>query len=378
MTALAQTAPAEAAPAVSTRPTPAGLVLRVVVALALLGALLAPMLTIDFAQACSLAAIYAIVGLSLNIIVGYTGQLSLGHQGFLGLGALTAANVVFDAHLPFGIGLLCAVGASTVAAVVIGLVALRITGLYLSLITLVFGVTIASSLLSLGSLTHHGSGVKADRPHLVQSNASYYLMCLGFLLFVFLIDVQLTRSKTGRALLAIKENERVAEAFGIAVVRYKLIAFGLSGAIAGLAGGLFAFRSQVYSSQDFTETGLALALLFVVMVVVGGLGDRLGVVVAGSFFALLSYLLDKLFLDWHAFRSVAEHIPLIKGYYGTNKGAMAGLLGALLLLQTLIFNPAGIGGQLKPVSRWLKGQPFSRHDDAATGPAAVEGSSVRA
>lgn len=373
-----QTAP-EGLSRPATGPTPLGIVARVLVALVFVGLLLAPMTSIDFSQACSLGAIYAIVGLSLNIIVGYTGQLSLGHQGFLGLGALTAANVVYQAGLPFGVGLACAVLASAAAAILIGLVALRITGLYLSLITLVFGVTIASSLLSLGSFTRHGSGVPADRPQLVHTNATYYLLCLVFLLAVYLLDVRLTKSKTGRALLAIKENERVAEAFGIAVVRYKLIAFGLSGALAGLAGGLFAFRSQGYSSQDFTETGLALALLFVVMVVVGGLGDRLGVVVAGSFFALLSYLLDRLFLDWHAFRSVAEHVPVLNGYYGTNKGAMAGLLGALLLLQTLIFNPGGVGGQLKPLSRWLSGQRFSLHDDSAdSGPGAVEGSSVRA
>ena len=380
MTALTDAwVPATDEPVRRSGPSPLGLVARGIFGLALVGALLAPMLTIDFAQACSLAAIYAIVGLSLNIIIGYTGQLSLGHQGFLGLGALTAANVVYQANLPFAVGLVTAVATSTAAAVLIGLVALRITGLYLSLITLVFGVTIASSLLSLGSFTRHGSGVPANRPQLVQSNARYYLLCLLFLLLVYLIDVRLTRSKTGRALLAIKENERVAEAFGIAVVRYKLIAFALSGAIAGLAGGLFAFRTQSYSPQDFTETGLALALLFVVMVVVGGLGDRLGVLVAGAFFALLSYLLDRLFLDVHWFRHLAEQIPVIKGYYGTNKGAMAGLLGALLLLQTLIFNPAGLGGQLKPFSRWLAGKKFTLHDESAgAGPTAVEGSSVRA
>src|SRR5690348_8164514 len=81
--------------------TTVGLAARGVAWTGLVVALLLPMLTVDFAQACSLAAIYAIVGLSLNIIVGYTGQLSLGHQGFLGLGALTAANIVFKAQVPF-------------------------------------------------------------------------------------------------------------------------------------------------------------------------------------------------------------------------------------------------------------------------------------
>ena len=358
--------------------TGAGLAGRGVAWAALVVALLLPMLTVDFAQACSLAAIYAIVGLSLNIIVGYTGQLSLGHQGFLGLGALTAANIVFKQQVPFVVGLVGGVLAATVAAVILGMVALRITGLYLSLITLVFGTAIASSLFSLGSLTRNGSGVPANRPEIVHTNARYYLLCLLVMLVVFYLDTRLTASKTGRALLAIQENERVAEAFGIGVTSYKLIAFALSGAIAGLAGGLFAFRSQAYAAQDFTETGLSLALLFVVMVVVGGLGNRVGVVVAASFFALLNYLLDKLFL-WHPFESVVKHVPVLNGYYGPNKGALAGLIGAVLLLQTLIFNPGGVGQSVAPIQRWLKGQRFTLHDDTAdSGPGAVEGSSVRA
>jgi branched-chain amino acid transport system permease protein len=343
-------------------------------------ALLLPMRTVDFAQACSLAAIYAIVGLSLNIVVGYTGQLSLGHQGFLGLGALTAANIVFREEVPFAVGVLGGVLASTAAAVVLGLVALRITGLYLSLITLVFGTAIASSLFSLGSLTRNGSGVPANRPELVHTNARYYLLCLLVLLVVFYLDTRITGSKTGRALLAIKENERVAEAFGIGVTAYKLLAFALSGAIAGLAGGLFAFRSQTYAAQDFTETGLSLALLFVVMVVVGGLGSRVGVVIAASFFALLSYLLDKVFL-WSPVKSVAEHVPVLSGYYGPNKNALAGLIGALLLLQTLVFNPGGVGQLVAPLQRWLKGGPFALPDGPAAtshGPGVVEGSHVRA
>jgi branched-chain amino acid transport system permease protein len=371
----------EALPATHAQPfrlTTAGRVARGVAAAALVVALLLPMLTVDFAQACSLAAIYAIVGLSLNIIVGYTGQLSLGHQGFLGLGALTAANIVFKMQVPFVVGLVGGVLAATVAAVILGMVALRITGLYLSLITLVFGTAIASSLFSLGSLTRNGSGVPANRPELVHTNARYYLLCLLVLLVVFYLDTRLTASKTGRALLAIQENERVAEAFGIGVTAYKLIAFALSGAVAGLAGGLFAFRSQAYAAQDFTETGLSLALLFVVMVVVGGLGNRVGVVVAAAFFALLNYLLDKLFL-WHPFESVAQHVPVLNGYYGPNKGALAGLIGAVLLLQTLIFNPGGVGQSVAPIQRWLKGQRFTLHDDSAdSGPGAVEGSSVRA
>lgn len=341
--------------------------------------LLLPALTTDFAQFCSLAAIYAMMALSLNVIIGYTGQLSLGHQGFLGLGALVTANLVAQANMPSYLAIGLGVLATTSAAILLGLVALRITGLYLSLITLVFGSAISGSLFALGSLTRQGSGVQVVRPPYFSSNGRWYLVCLVVLLAVYYLDSRLTASKVGRALLAIKENERVAEAFGIGVTSYKLIAFALSGAIAGLAGGLFAYRSQIFAPQDFQDpNGFALALLFVVLCVVGGLGNRLGVVVAGAFFAILNTLLDKLFGIGFV-KDALIHVPILNGYYGANKASLAGLIGALLLLQTLIFNPGGIGGQLRPLSRWMTGQRFELHDSTAeSGPASVEGSSVRA
>lgn len=376
MTALAE---ATAAPATrGKRLTVPGLAARGLAYLVLAAALLLPSLTTDFSKFCSLAAIYAIMGLSLNIVIGYTGQLSLGHQGFLGLGAMVTANVVAQSNLPSYVGIGLGIVAAAAVAVVLGLIALRITGLYLSLITLVFGSAISASLFALPSLTNNNSGVQLQRPPYLSSNGDWYLVCLGVLLVVFFLDYRLTVSKTGRALLALKENERVAEAFGIGVTSYKLLAFALSGAIAGLAGGLYAFRGELYSEKDFQDPqGFTLALLFVVMCVVGGLGNRLGVVVAGAFFGLLGQLLDKLFL-WHPVRSVAEHVPLLDGYYGPRKEALASLIGALLLLQTLLFNRGGLGAQLRPLARWMTGHRFELHEQADSGPGAVEGSSVRA
>jgi branched-chain amino acid transport system permease protein len=379
VTAVAVHAPAEEQSAEEAfRPTLVGVLARGLAYLVLAAALFAPWYTTDFSKFCSLAAIYAIMGLSLNIVVGYTGQLSLGHQGFLGLGALVTANVVAQTNLPMYVGMGLGVLAATAVAIVLGLVALRITGLYLSLITMVFGSAISASLFALPSLTNNNSGVQIRRPPYLADNGDWYLVCLGVLLVVFFLDYRLTVSKTGRALLAIKENERVAEAFGIGVTTYKLLAFALSGAIAGLAGGLYAYRGELFSDKDFQDPqGFTLALLFVVMVVVGGLGNRLGVVVAGAFFGLLSQLLDKLFaVGW--VHDAVVHVPVLSGYYGPRKEALASLIGALLLLQTLLFNRGGIGAQLAPISRWMTGHRFELHPSAESGPAAVEGSSVRA
>jgi branched-chain amino acid transport system permease protein len=360
------------------RISPAGIAGRGLAYFALAVVVFIPSETADFSRTASLAVIYALMGLSLNIVVGYTGQLSLGHQGFLGLGAMVTANFVADAHLPIWAAIGLAVLATTTAALILGLVALRITGLYLSLITLVFGSAITSSLLALPTFSGNNSGVQVVRPPYLSTNGDWYLVCVAVLLAVYYVDFRLTTSKTGRALLALKENERVAEAFGIGVTSYKLIAFALSGAIAGLAGGLYAFRSEGYSEKNFQDPqGFQLALLFVVMCVVGGLGNRLGVVVAGAFFGLLEPILDG-FFGLGFVEPWASHTPILEGYYGPNKTYVASLLGALLLLQTLIFNRGGIGAQIRPLSRWMTGHRFELHDASDTGPAAVEGSSVRA
>lgn len=336
-----------------------------------------PVLNIDFADTAAIACVFAMTGLSLNILIGYTGQLSLGHQGFIGVGSLVGANLASNAHWPFALCLIGGGVAGALTAFLLGLVALRITGLYLSLITLVFGVVVASSLFQVPSLTNGGAGLNALRPSAIQTNQHFYLFALGCLIVVVYIDRQLTSTKTGRALYALKENERVAEAFGIGVTKYKLIAFSLAGAIAGFAGAVYVFLLQQFSAQNFQGiTGINLALLFVVMVVVGGQGNRAGVIVASAFFALLEKILDFIFNHGHA---VLSHIPLLSSYYqADSKAAVAGLLSALLLLQTLIFNPGGIGQQIKPIMTWLSGGRFSLHSGGESGPGAVEGSSVRA
>jgi ABC-type branched-subunit amino acid transport system permease subunit len=175
-----------------------------------------------------------------------------------------------------------------------------------------------------------------------------------------------------------REDELAAEAMGVSTIKYKLLAFGICGAIAGLAGGVYVFQLEQFSSQNFQGlVGINLALLFVVMVIVGGAGNRAGVLVAAAFFGVLNTILDFVFRHGE---SVLSHVPLLSGYYqADSKAAVAGVLSAALLLQTLIFNPGGIGQVIAPLTRWLGGRPFTLHDpDTDTGLAPVEGSSVRA
>jgi branched-chain amino acid transport system permease protein len=318
----------------------------------------------DFAGRCADAAIYAVIGLSLNIILGYTGQLSLGHQGFVGAGAFAAAYGATVLGLPFAATFVLAALVGAAFALLIGAVALRITGLYLALITLVFGLTLERSVFEIPGLTNGGAGQPADRPDALLANEHFYWFCLAVLAVVLYLDWRLTRSKTGRALLALRENERVAEAFGVNVTAYKLLAFTLSGGLAGVGGALFAYRDQSVVGVTFDFT---LALTFVIMTVVGGLNSRVGVVVGSAFFALLDYLIE-----------ISPIAHLLEPLLGESVQFIGRFLGALLLVLTLIQNPGGIAQQLRPITRWFGGQRFTLHGDKESGPAAVEGSSVRA
>ncbi|HEX4655330.1 MAG TPA: branched-chain amino acid ABC transporter permease [Mycobacteriales bacterium] len=339
--------------------------------------LLLPAKSDTFGHVAAYAAIFVMVGLSMNVLTGYTGQISLGHQAFVGLGALTAANVVstgiVDADpFTFTIGMLCAAGASAGAALLLGAVALRIRGLYLALVTLVFGSVFADAIFTLPSLNGQDAGVSAYRPTAFASEYHYFLFALAMVCVCVYIDVWVRRTKLGRGLVALRENELVAAANGVNVLSYKLIAFTISGAMAGLAGGVFAFWSQEFSDKDFTSiAGFNLAITFVVMVVVGGLANRSGVISAAIFFALVSPISPLL-------QSLANHTGW-GTYYGNNKFYISNVIGASLLLQTVILNPGGLGQVLRPFARWFGGHKFTLHDpDGDAGVGAMEGSNVRA
>jgi branched-chain amino acid transport system permease protein len=339
--------------------------------------LLLPLHDDVYGKVSAYAAIFVMVGLSMNVLTGYTGQISLGHQAFVGLGALTAANVVSTGvhaadAFTFAIGMACAAAASGAAALLLGAVALRIRGLYLALVTLVFGSVFADAVFTLPRLNGQDAGVPAYRPSFLSSEYRFYLFALAMALICVYLDVWVRRTKVGRGLVALRDNELVAAAFGVNVLGYKLMAFTISGAMAGLAGGVFAFWEQAFSDKDFTAiAGFNLALTFVVVAVVGGLGNRGGVIAASIFFALVSPLSP--FLEWFARQT---HWVT---YYGNNKFYISNVIGAVLLLQTVILNPGGLGQVIRPFARWFAGHRFTLHDpDGDAGMGSMEGSSVRA
>lgn len=339
-------------------PSPEGVVARGAVITLLLVVLLAIPHVVPAIQVniVALAAVYGIVALSMNVLLGYAGQVSLGHQAFVGVGAFTAAYVLTTMEMPYPVALLASIGTGAVAALLLGFVALRVRGLYLALVTLTYGLFAERVVFKFEALTGGGAGLGAPRPDLVSGDIAYVYYCMAFLGVVFLFDWRFTRSKAGRAVQALRDDERVASAWGINVTGYKLLAFVVSGSVAGLAGVLFAGIEQIVVPEDFT---LGLALTFLLMTVIGGVGVRSGVIQGGIVFAALPTLLDEAHQSWHVFPFTAID------------ALWEPLIGAVLLVLTLVAFPGGLAQSQEHLRRWLSFRPFAEGGDGR-GPGEAE------
>ncbi len=311
----------------------------------------------------SLAVIYAIGGLSLNVLLGYCGQISFGHQAFVGIGAFASAYLVTDLQLSFWLAVGVAALLGGLQAALLGAVSLRLTGLYFALVTLAYGTFAQETLFGISAITGGEGGKPAPRPEFFSSGYRYYFLCLGFLTLVLWLDWRLTSSKAGRAMAALRENPRVASSYGINVRSYILVAFAVSGVFAGIAGALTAHHDEVIVGSSFD---FRLALLFILMTVVGGLRNRVGVVIGSVFFALL---------EEGALVSMFNLGGFFEGVLGLPTEFVSLVVGPILLVLTLTLYPGGIGQQIAPIRGWLTGGRFDPHAGSVHD---VEVSDVRA
>ncbi len=327
------------------RPSRQGVIARFgVLGLLLLVVLVAPQVVPDvYTNLVARAAVYAIVALSMNVLVGYAGQVSLGHSAFVGVGAFGSAYALTEMQLPFPAALVMAALTGAIGALIIGAVALRLQGLYLALVTIVYAFFCQEVLFNIRSLTGGGAGQPAPRPSYLASDLRYAYFCIALLAVFLVFDWRLTGSKGGRAIQALRDDERVAASWGVNVTSFKLLAFLISGVIAGIAGGLLGSIEQVAVPLDF---GFSLSLTFLVMTVVGGAGSRWGVIQGGVLFALLPTLLERAHENFHVFPFTAID--------ATTEPA----IGALLLILTLIFTPGGIAPQQAHLLAWLSFRRF--------------------
>jgi branched-chain amino acid transport system permease protein len=294
--------------------------------------------------------IYAVVGLGLMLLAGFTGQFSLGHAAFLGVGAYTQA--VLTGHgVPFPIALIGAALLSAVVGVVVGLPALRVKGIYLGMATLSFGFIVEEVFARWESVTGGNSGKHLKAPDLlgfdlgykIESGEGFYFLCLIIVILCTLAVLNLLRSPTGRAFVAIRDSEISAQSMGVNLARYKTLSFALSAALAGIGGALYAHKLQFISPDQFN---ILQSIDLLLMIVVGGLGS-----VHGAF-------LGAIFLI-----AMPQLISLSKDFLPAAIGQAPGLQAVvygIVLVVFVLFEPLGMYGRWLKIRTYFQLFPFYR------------------
>ena len=278
-----------------------------VVGLALLAS--APMMTSNsyYIHMIGTIMIYAILLFGLDIVVGYTGQVSLGHAGLFGVGSYTA-GVLF---LKFGAPLWLIVPASIVVTAAFGallaLPALRVTGPYLAMVTLAFGTIIQILINEMTFLTEGPLGIKIPKPSIAGQQLSehgFYWLTFALMVLSLVVVHRILRSQLGRAFEALRGSPVASDCMGVSVYRYKVYAFVISAGFAGLAGCLYAYSEQYISPNTYN---FELTVLFLLAVIMGGRKTRSGALLGAAIIVILPKLLD----DLESFRVVALTLAVL-------------------------------------------------------------------
>lgn len=275
----------------------------------------------------TLIGIFVIAALAQNILTGYAAQPSLGNAAFFGVGAYVLAWLTNDLNQPYWVGIIATILVSAVLGIVIGGPALRISGAHLAIATLGLAL-VTGLLLNLWDTTAGRQSYDLNNlPPLLTDDHTLYISILVLVTLILFCAYHLLRSRVGRAWIAIRDNEAAAEAFGVHITRYKLLAFVVSAVLTGLAGALYATWATTASS---TMSGVDQTVAFLTMIVIGGLGSIIGSVLGAIFVGFLPLLLGQL-PDPFVIGSMQFHVSTITtGIYG------------LLLLLALIFFPTGL------------------------------------
>jgi len=254
-------------------------------------------------------AIYAILLFGLDIVVGYTGQVSLGHAGLFGIGAYTAGVLVTKLATPLLVTLIASVGVTAVFGAVLALPALRVSGPYLAMVTLAFGTIIQILINEMTFLTEGPMGIKLNKPALfgiqLDEREFYWLVALLMVLSLIVVH-RVLRSHLGRAFEALRGSPIASDCMGVSVYRYKVYAFVISAGFAGLAGALYSFSEQYISPNTYN---FELTVLFLLGIIMGGRKSRIGAMLGASIIVLLPKLLDD--IEMFRYVSVALSVAVL-------------------------------------------------------------------
>ncbi len=297
----------------------------------------------------------AIVGaIGLNLLVGYTGQISVGHGAFMSVGAYTAANLATRLDAPFWLALLAGGLMAAAVGAVVGIPSLRIKGLYLAIATLA-GQLIIEWVIN--HVTWISGGVQASievgRPRLgsyvIETQREMYVFLLVFVVLAIVAALNLLRSRVGRALIAIRDHDVAAEIIGINIFRYKLLAFAISSFYAGVTGVLYTYYLGIANYEQFQIT---VSIDYLAMIIIGGLGSILGSIFGAIFVTLLPIVIrytmeafGGLLFSPAAVRNIIPNLRLI-------------MFGVLIIF-FLIVEPEGLNRLWRNIRNYFRVWPFA-------------------
>ena len=303
--------------------------------------------------------IYATVGVALMILTGFTGQASLGHAAFLAIGAYTAAYLQ-KYNVPFPVYFLAAGALTGLIGALVGFPALRLQGIYLVIATISFAFIVEEILARWESVTNGNEGLRIKAVSLLgvtvsRDSPTFYFLCLAVLVLTIVGTLNLLRSPTGRAFVAIRDSETAARSMGVNVALYKVKSFAISAAITGFAGVLFAHKLSFISPEMFT---LQLSIEFIIVILIGGTFSLHGAVLGAIFIVMidpfLTYLKDDMpgiiagiAATFGAGTATAANIQSKVAAFASLNGLKGAIYGTIIMLFVL-FEPLGIYG------RWLK------------------------
>jgi branched-chain amino acid transport system permease protein len=297
----------------------------------------------------NLSAIATIGALGLNILTGFTGQISIGQAGFLAIGAYSSA-ILTKAGLPFLVALPLAGFISTIAGLLVGIPSLKLRGLYLAITTFAFGFIVEHVSNSWQSLTGGAQGMEVS-PAIIygitfNTDRKFFFLVFPLTILAVLFARNLIRSKPGRAWIAIRDRDIAADTMGINLYWYKLSSFAVSSFYAGIAGGLLAHYIQYIGPTHFE---VLVSVQYLAMIIVGGLGSILGSILGAVFMTILPELL-KLLPD------------LLRGSYPIVADKFADInliLYGLIIMLFVIIEPEGLNGIWNRVKIYWKMWPYT-------------------
>jgi branched-chain amino acid transport system permease protein len=292
-----------------------------------------------------------IAAVGLNIMVGYCGQLSIGHAGFIAVGAYTSAILTAKAGMPFPIALICSGLTAGGVGLIFGIPSVRVKGFYLAITSIAAQFIILWVINNWTNLTGGYSGISVPYasigPLVFDTEAKQFFLIIGIAVLCMFFAKNMARTRVGRAFIAIRDNDLAAEVMGINLFRYKMLAFFIGCFLAGISGSLMAHWTGSISTENFSFTG---SILYVGMIIIGGLGTTLGPILGVT----LIRLMDVGVIQITPFLQNA--FPSMPSGFATGIGPM---LFGLVIVLFLIFEPRGLAHRWNLFKASYRLWPFS-------------------